>query len=47
MASQVAADDAASKRNAAVESFGAVIATLQGLELDASEGDALKKMRRA
>ena len=47
MASQVAADDdATSKRNAAVESFDAVIATLHGLELDASEGDALKKMKR-
>ena len=48
MASQLAAsDDAdAALRNKAVTEFAAVIATLDGVELDASEADALKKMKR-
>ena len=48
MASQLAAsDDAdAALRNKAVTEFASVIATLDGVELDKSEGDALKKMKR-
>ena len=49
MASHVAsADDADARalRNKAVTEFASVIATLDGVELDASEGDALKKMKR-
>jgi hypothetical protein len=49
MASHVAsADDAdaAALRNKAVTEFASVIATLDGVELDASEADALKKMKR-
>ena len=49
MASHVAsADDADALglRNKAVAEFASVIATLDGIELDQSEGDALKKMKR-
>ena len=49
MASHVAAADdadALALRNKAVTEFASVIATLDGVELDASEGDALKKMKR-
>ncbi len=49
MASHVAsADDAdaAALRNKAVTEFASVIATLDGVELDKSEADALKKMKR-
>ena len=49
MASHVAsADDAdaLALRNKAVTEFASVIATLDGIELDQSEADALKKMKR-